>query len=91
MTQSCLFDETTPALPPIPVNHTVHLAEAPRLSKQCAAILERLRSGPATNAELVGIALKYTGRISDLRKSGYDIRVIQRDHASGVNTYRLVE
>lgn len=91
MMQAALFDETIPALPPLSVNTSVHLAEAPRLSKQCAAILERLKRGAATNRELAEIALKYTGRLSDLRAAGYKIIVVQRDHASGLNTYRLVE
>lgn len=46
--------------------------EKPRLSRQCRMILERLQLGPATNRELAELALKYTGRISDLRASGYD-------------------
>lgn len=93
MTQAALFDETAPAQPPIHVNASVHLAEAPRLSKQCAAILERFRAngGVATNRELSEIALKYTSRLSDLRAAGYKVVVLQRDHESGLNTYRLVE
>ena len=91
MEQTTLFDESIPALPPIRVNASVHAVEAPRLSRQCRLILERLRTGPATNRELSGIALKYTGRLSELRQAGYDVRVIQRDHESGLNTYRLVE
>lgn len=63
--------------------------EEPRLSNQCAQILERLRQGHATNSELAGISLKYTGRISDLRQSGFDIQVIQRDRKSGVTVYEL--
>lgn len=91
MTQACLFDETTPALPPIPVNVSVHLAEAPRLSRQCRLILERLRSGAATNTELAQIALKYTSRLSDLRAAGYTVTIVQRDYASGSVVYRLCE
>ena len=91
MTQATLFDETAPVLPPIRVNASVNPIEAPRLSRQCGLILERLRLGAATNVELSQLALKYTGRISDLRAAGYKISVIQRDHESGLNTYRLVE
>ena len=91
MTQSALFDETMPALPPLRVNATVHLAEAPRLSKQCGLILERLRAnGTATNRELSLLSLKYTSRISEIRQAGYDVRVISRDHETGLNTYALV-
>ncbi len=63
--------------------------ETPRLSRQCRQILERLQRGPATNKELSAIALKYTGRISDLRASGYNIEVSKRDHKTGVTVYKL--
>lgn len=45
-----------------------------RLSRQCEAILERLQRGPATSAELAELALKYSGRISDLRRAGHKIQ-----------------
>lgn len=48
-----------------------------RLSGQNAAVLARLRQGPATNAELAGISLKYTSRISDLRDAGFVIRSVR--------------
>ncbi len=63
--------------------------EKPRLGGQCRAILERLRQGPATNRELATISLKYTGRISDLRKSGYNIVVVSRDRKTGIVWYEL--
>jgi 23S rRNA C2498 (ribose-2'-O)-methylase RlmM len=75
----------------IPVNNTVDPVEVPRLSRQCALILERLRIGTVTNHELAAIALKYTGRISDLRAAGYRIDVIERDRVSGLVRYSLVE
>lgn len=90
MEQAALFDETIPAAPPIRVNETVHLAEAPRLSNQCRLILERLKLGNATNRELAELSLKYTGRISDLRAAGYDIKVVERNHETGLNVYVLV-
>lgn len=62
----------------------VRPADAPRLSRQNAAVLARLMRGPATNAELAGIALKYTSRVSDLRKAGFT--VVEND-----GTYRLKE
>lgn len=89
--QSMLFDESMPALPPLRVNASVHLAEAPRLSNQCRLILERLRAGNATNRELSQISLKYTGRVSDLRAAGYVIEVIERSHETGLNVYALKE
>jgi hypothetical protein len=74
------------ALPPTDPN--VDPQDVERLSRQCAAILERLRRGPATNVELVRIALNHTARISDLRKHGHDIRVTKRN-AEGVFWYGL--
>ena len=65
--------------------------EKRRVSKQCALILARLREGPATNRELAAISLKYTSRISDARKTGYDIRVVSQDRASGLTVYELKE
>jgi hypothetical protein len=47
--------------------------DVPRLTGQNAAILARLRRGPATSGELAALSLKYTGRISDLRAAGYTI------------------
>ena len=60
-----------------------------RLSGQCAAILARLRQGPATNRELSAISLKYTSRTSDLRAAGYAIRCT-RQYDSGLTVYELV-
>jgi len=63
--------------------------EKRRLSKQCAAILERLQRGAASNYELYGIALNATARISELRKKGHVIRIVNRDHWTGENWYAL--
>lgn len=70
-----------------PCDPNVHEADKPRLVGQNAAILARLRQGPATNAELAKISLKYTSRISDLRAAGYDVQC--RTGQGGVNTYVL--
>lgn len=70
-------------------DHRITPAEKPRLSGQRQAILDRLRRGPATNKELAMLSLKYTGRISDLRKSGYDVRLLSQDRATGVSVYVL--
>lgn len=59
-----------------------------RLSAQAQAILDRLEQGTATNVELAAIALKYTGRISDLRAAGYEIQCSKRE--AGMTVYRLV-
>jgi hypothetical protein len=66
------------------------IAEKRRLSGQNAAILARLRQGPATNAELAAISLKYTSRNSDLRRAGYPVEVISRDRKTGVVVYALI-
>jgi hypothetical protein len=63
--------------------------ERRRLKGQNAAILDRLRQGPATNRELVGMSLKYTSRVSDLRERGCVIHC-DEDRATGLNTYRLL-
>lgn len=63
----------------------------PRLRGQCLAVLERLRQGPATNRELAAISLKYTGRISDLRKAGHAIPPPVEDPVTGLATYRLLD
>ena len=69
-------------------NHAAE-RERPRLSRQCQAILERLRRGPATNDELAQIARKYTSRVSDCRASGFEIEVTSRDFKTGLTTYEL--
>lgn len=69
----------------------VHPDERPRLESQARKIVDALIRGPKTNRDLASISLKYTGRISDLRKSGFDIRVTRRDRASGTTTYELFE
>ena len=61
--------------------------DAPRLKGQNAAILERLRRGPATNDELIRISRKYTSRTSDLRKAGYRITCERLE--GGLTLYRL--
>lgn len=63
--------------------------DRPRLSRQCVKILERLRQSPATNVELVHIAMNLTGRISEIRQAGFSI-VGKRLH-DGVWEYRLIE
>jgi hypothetical protein len=75
-------------LPPVDT-HVLKPAEIKRLSGQNLAILTRLQAGPASNFELAQIALKYTSRLSDLRAAGYDVRVVERDYASGLTMYRL--
>ena len=65
----------------------VHRDDRTRLTGQNAAILARLRQGPATNDELIGISRKYTSRISDLRAHGH--RIVCERLAGGLTRYRL--
>jgi hypothetical protein len=69
-------------------SHVTDPAEIRRLTGQSAAILARLQQGPATARELSALSLKYTSRISDLRKAGYDVRC-REDAETGVSTYTL--
>ena len=58
-------------------------------ASQRQAILDRLRRGPATTVELAQIALKYTSRVSELRKAGHAITAALIE--GGVYQYRLAE
>ena len=51
-------------IPPI----AAPIADQPRLGAQNRRILDLLSAGPATNVQLAEIALKYTSRISDIRR-----------------------
>lgn len=70
-----------------PTDPNVSEEDVPRLTGQNLAILNRLREGPATNVELAEIALKYSGRISDVRAAGYRIKGEKRE--GGVWVYSL--
>jgi len=85
-TQPFLF-ETTHALHPRDPH--VDPQDKPRLAGQNAAILARLREGPATNLELSDFSLKYTSRISDLRAAGHTIRCDRLQ--GGLTTYVLID
>lgn len=64
-------------------------AERQRLSRQCQAILERLRMGPASNRDLAQIALKYTGRLSEIKDAGYRVACYDQNRVTGLAWYRL--
>ena len=84
-----LFDRMNPE-PVLPRDtHVIDPAECKRLSGQSRRILTRLQQGPASNAELAAISLKYTSRISDLRAAGYHVEVIERSRATGYALYQL--
>lgn len=75
MTQTTLdFDR-----PVSPRDPNVDGLDVPRLTGQNAAILARLKAGPATNAELAAISLKYTSRVSDIRAAGFVVRSTRID------------
>lgn len=84
------------SLPPISRStdpETSHAAEreinrSGRRVRQVDKILARLREGPATNAELAELSLKYTSRISDLRARSYVIEC-KRHGRGGITTYQL--
>lgn len=84
--QPDLFD-APPAFSPC--DPTVPAEARPRLSRQCRAIVDRLAQGPALNTELASIALKYTSRLSDIRKAGYEIRCTTIDARAGLYRYEL--
>lgn len=83
-----MFSEAPAALV-VPASPALAPVERRRLSGQNAAILARLQRGSASNHELSALSLKYTSRISDLRAAGYDVRVIERDRATGKTWYAL--
>lgn len=85
-TQAELFDADPEDVGPTDPN--IPGFEVSRLSKQCRAILNRLREGAVTNYDLANIALGYTARISDLRAAGFTIEHEPTEDA-GVYRYRL--
>jgi hypothetical protein len=83
--------DTALALSVPPRDPNIAPFDVPRATSQNERILERLREGPATNAELVRISLNFTGRISDLRAAGHTIQPDARFKGDGgVVTYRLL-
>lgn len=73
----------------IPVNSTVDAEDAPRLSRQCNVLLERLRRAPLTNVEAAVELriLNLTARVSELRKVGHAVEATRQE--GGVWMYRL--
>ena len=69
--------------PPVAVNSSVSPIDAPRLSAQCAKVLEYLRNyGQITPAIARGMGInRLAARIGDLRKAGYAIETTGvKDH-----------
>ena len=79
--QRTFFDAIEPCDP------NVVAVDQPRLRGQNGLILERLRRGPATNDELARISRKYTSRVSDIRKAGYEVTCERK--SGGLTVYRL--
>lgn len=63
----------------------------PRITGQRKKILDRLTQGPVSNIELAAICFRYSARIHELRKLGYDIETYREDKSSGTCFYRLHE
>ena len=77
----------------IQTNRTVIRQDANRLRGQNAMIYEMLKKHPRTNVELASHSLKYTSRISDIRKwlklNNSGTIVCSRSLKSSVNVYAL--
>lgn len=71
-------------------NATVSEVSKPRLGRQQLAILTRLMQGPVLNSELAQIGIRYSARIEELRKAGYDIRKHMLSDERGIYEYWLV-
>lgn len=65
-----------------PCDPNIDVRDVARVTGQNAAILERLRLGPALTDQLAKISRKYTSRISDLRAVGH---VIECQRGQGGN------
>lgn len=81
---------TTPATEgrELKLNSTVEDQDKPRLRKQHDAILDRLREGPATNIELGRIAQRFSARLEEMKRAGYEWG--KRKIKPGVNEYFLI-
>lgn len=79
--------------PLLPIDPNLHTSDVSRLSGQNAEVLKRLEHGPAFNDELAQISMKYTSRISDVRRflqpSGRTIKCERGE--GGRNLYRIVQ
>jgi hypothetical protein len=89
--QGSLFDTTPGPVNQygraIELNPTVDDRDRARLSRQCLALLARLRQGEATNAELSRIAMRFGARLEELRRAGFTIEAKRGD--GGLFTYTL--
>ena len=85
--QTSLFD----VLDRIPATDTnVAQAAKKRLSGQNRKILDLLMQGQATGRQIQAIGMKYTSRISDLRKAGCVIDCLERPDGNSLYTLAYV-
>ena len=87
--QLSLFD--APPRPIAVVDPHVDHRDIPQLTRQSRVILERLRQGPATNAELTAVGLRYSARIHELRRAGHEIESEQLGWSLWLFSLRGVE
>lgn len=91
------FPQRSPDPPPPlfaqPVAAGVPAGRAPRrdrMRSQMVRIVELFRGQrEVSNRQLAAIALKYTGRMSDLRKLGYKFEITRRDMHTGECWYTM--
>jgi hypothetical protein len=58
-------------------------------AEKILALLKERRSAGATNVELAEIALKYTSRVSELRRPPFNYRIVCTREQGRVTRYRL--
>lgn len=81
-----LLDHMERAIPV--VDKRVEPEDKPRLRGNSAAILSLLKSGPATNIQLMKVGgVRYGARIHDIKKAGYKIQSRRLDE--GIWVYEL--
>jgi hypothetical protein len=71
------------------LNPSVPAEDEHRLSRQCIALLDRLRRGPLTNMDAVTELriLNLTARVSELRQAGHRVTATRVDQ--GLFSYAL--
>lgn len=64
--------------------------EVSRRSTQLTRILDRLREGRATGAELAEVGgFRYGARLHELRRRGFHIELVEQDRRNGRTVYEL--
>lgn len=88
LNQPSLFDlaptREAVAAPEVGLRSKAPREALPRLSGARLRVLDRLRIGPATNAELLAVGgFRYGARLHELRQIGFSIESEQIDPAAG--------